>query len=160
MQVFGLRRICCSPHSFQQACRASTATIGRNRKVRARATQQSSRQLLPKRSPVNSDDSDQLDVKWFEQDVVTGQTRRVAGNPEEMEATQLKSEIKQLEDELRSYESDDGEIDETMLEILEPEDRAKVEAYLAKKEAREKALTTGLETVSYTHLTLPTIYSV
>ncbi|GAB7341353.1 hypothetical protein MBLNU457_7613t1 [Dothideomycetes sp. NU457] len=145
MQVFGLRRICCTPRSFQQACRASTATIGRNRKLRARSAQQPPCQLQPRRSPVDRDNDDQLDVKWFEQDVETGQTRRVAGNPEEMEATQLKSEIRQLEDELRSYESDEGEIDETMLEILEPADRAKVEAYLAKKDARETALTTGLE---------------
>ena len=76
--------------------------------------------------------------------MATGVTRRVAGNPDDAEARELRREIKKLEEELRAYESDDEGFDETMLEALEPHERAKVEKALQMRHDKEVALTDDL----------------
>ena len=141
MHVFSLRRSTLQPRLFQQACRlASTTTtrrvIARNKRL---AAQQSINPARPRGPP---QDEEEEAIRWFEQDAETGATRRVAGNPEELEAAELRQKIAALEKELAEYQNEES--DEDMLAALEPEDRAKVEKALKERKQYEADRTDGL----------------
>jgi pentatricopeptide repeat protein len=141
MHVFSLRRNTLQPRLFQQACRlASTST----RRIAPRTDR--SKRFAAKSSPparrAPLDDEEEEAVRWFEQDVETGATRRIAGNPEELEAAELRQKIAALEKELSEYQNEES--DEDMLAALEPEDRVKVEKALAERNQHETELTHGL----------------
>ena len=158
MQIFGLRRTHVSPHIFQQACRASTHVRSRRsvRGAQERVAQPAAAHLEPPRPKDRSqaryeqrrasqEDEEIVRVKWFEKDMSTGITRRVSGNPEEAEARDLRQEIRNLQAELKAYQSDDAGFDETMLEALEPHERVKVEMALQDRRDKEMALTNNLD---------------
>lgn len=97
----------------------------------------------PQEKQTKSEDDDGEGIRWFEKDVETGTIRRVAGNPEELEAKELRQKIKALEAELKEYKSEVS--DEALMAALEPEERAKVQLALRKRNKSERELTTGLE---------------
>lgn len=139
MHIFSLRRSTLQPRLFQQACRlASTST----RRIAPRSKRLAARSSPPARRTTPLDDEEEEAVRWFEQDVETGATRRVAGNPEELEAAELRQKISALEKELSEYQ--DQESDEDMLAAMEPEDRAKMEKALAARNQQQTELTDGL----------------
>lgn len=137
MHVFSLRRSTLQPRLFQQACRHASASTRRLLNRRRLAPPQS-------KQPANYRPEDEQDdeIRWFEQDVETGNTRRVERNPEEMEADELRQKIAALEKELNEYH--DEESDEDLLAALEPEDRAKVEVALRERKQTELQTTSGL----------------
>ncbi|KAI5236218.1 hypothetical protein E4T43_08789 [Aureobasidium subglaciale] len=145
MHVFSLRRSTLQPRLFQQACRLASSNtrriIARN-KALAGAGKGIIRPV--KLRPVDGQPKDEEEdaIRWFEQDVETGATRRMAGNPEEMEAEELRRKIAALEKELKEYRNEDS--DEDMLAALDPEDRAKVEKALKERDQHEANLTSGL----------------
>lgn len=94
------------------------------------------------RRNIGDDDEDES-IRWFEKDMETGAIRRVAGNPDELEAKDLRKKIKALEAELQEYKSDTS--DEGLMAGLEPEEREKAQVALDKHRARERSLTSGLE---------------
>ncbi|KAI4726345.1 hypothetical protein E4T49_05870 [Aureobasidium sp. EXF-10728] len=144
MHVFSLRKKTLQPRLFQQACRlASTRISGRVftqlQRSKRLAALNPERPAGPRGPPVDEEDEA---IRWFEQDVETGATRRIAGNPEEIEAAELREKIAALEKELAEYRNEDS--DEDMLAALEPEDRAKVEKALKERDQHEAELTEGL----------------
>ncbi|THV83798.1 hypothetical protein D6D29_03608 [Aureobasidium pullulans] len=140
MHVFSLRRSTLQPRLFQQACRLASGStrriIARNKRL---AAEQPPR---PVRSPNESRDEEEEAIRWFEKDMETGVTRRVEGNPEELEAQELRQKIAALERELKEYRNEES--DEDMLAALEPADRAKVEKALKERNKHEADLTSGL----------------
>jgi pentatricopeptide repeat protein len=140
MHVFSLRRSTLQPRLFQQACRLASTSVrrvaSRDRAKRSPVAVQHTRRRAP------AEDEEEEAVRWFEQDVETGATRRIAGNPEELEAAELRQKIAALEQELSEYQNEES--DEDMLAALEPEDRAKVEKALAARNKHETELTDGL----------------
>jgi tetratricopeptide (TPR) repeat protein len=140
MHVFSLRRNTLQPRLFQQACRlASSSTrrlIARSRRL---AAQQPPR---PARRSDQPRDDEEDAIRWFEKDVETGVVRRVEGNPEELEAQELRGKIAALEKELKEYRNEES--NEDMLAALEPEDREKMEKALAERDQYERHLTTDL----------------
>lgn len=144
MHPFCLRKTIIQPRLFQQACRlASTNRRVLKPRPTAQQQQQQQQQTTAPR-PQDKDDDDESDsIRWYEKDVETGEVRRVAGNPEELEAKELRQKIKALEAELQEYKSERS--DEPMLAALEPAERAKVERALRERKEKEMALTGGLE---------------
>jgi pentatricopeptide repeat protein len=141
MHVFSLRRSTLQPRLFQQACRLASTSIRRAAPRNDRSKRFAAKSSPPaRRTPL--DDEEEEAVRWFEQDVETGATRRIAGNPEELEAAELRQKIAALEKELSEYQNEES--DEDMLAALEPEDRAKVEKALAARNQHETELTDGL----------------
>ncbi|KAK6001599.1 hypothetical protein QM012_002930 [Aureobasidium pullulans] len=141
MHVFSLRRSTLQPRLFQQACRlASTTSTRRINPRNRRLAAQSSANLPRPRGPPQ--DEEEEAIRWFEQDVDTGATRRIAGNPEELEAAELRQKIAALEKELAEYQNEES--DEDMLAALDPEDRAKVEKALKDRKQHEADVTDGL----------------
>lgn len=141
MHVFSLRRSTLQPRLFQQACRLASTTgtrriIARNKRLAAQQPSQPPRRKGPPQ------DEEEEAVRWFEQDVDTGATRRIAGNPEELEAAELRQKIAALEKELAEYQNEES--DEDMLAALEPEDRAKIETALKERKQHEADVTDGL----------------
>ncbi|KAJ9624827.1 hypothetical protein H2203_004777 [Taxawa tesnikishii (nom. ined.)] len=152
MHPFCLRRTSIQPRLFQQACRlASTKrTVQRRNPANNQRGRIPAERPLPYRPPpqrqTKVDEDDEDSIRWFEKDVETGAVRRVAGNPEEMEAKKLRQQIKELEAELQDYKSADGGLSsETFLAGLTPEERAKVQDALRRKKEEDKAMTKGLE---------------
>ncbi|KAG9896368.1 hypothetical protein KCU94_g10814, partial [Aureobasidium melanogenum] len=141
MHVFSLRRSTLQPRLFQQACRLASTTS--TRRIIARQRRIAAQQPTPlPRSRSAPQDEEEEAIRWFEQDVDTGATRRVAGNPEELEAAELRQKIAALEKELAEYQNEES--DEDMLAALEPEDRAKVEKALRERKQHEADVTDGL----------------
>lgn len=144
MQPFCLRRIRLDPRVFQQTCRfASNRRRTRKPVVEAVQYPPLSQPAVPGKRRRQEDDDE--GIKWFEQDVETGERRRVTENPEETEARELRQKIRQLEAELRTYKSSDTEeLDESLLAALSPEERAKVQRALREQKRREAEVTDGL----------------
>jgi pentatricopeptide repeat protein len=141
MHVFSLRRSTLQPRLFQQACRLASTNTRRIAPRNDRSKRLAAQSRTPARRSPPKDDEEEA-VRWFEQDVETGATRRIAGNPEELEAAELRQKISALEQELSEYQNEES--DEDMLAALEPEDRAKVEKALAARNKHETELTDGL----------------
>ena len=142
MHVFSLRRSTLQPRLFQQACRLASTSTRRIAPRNDRSKRPAARSSPPARRNAPVDDEEEEAVRWFEQDVETGATRRIAGNPEELEAAELRQKIAALEKELSEYQ--DQESDEDMLAAMEPEDRAKMEKALAARNKQQTELTDGL----------------
>ncbi|KAH0351934.1 hypothetical protein KCU81_g2058, partial [Aureobasidium melanogenum] len=141
MHVFSLRRSTLQPRLFQQACRLASTTS--TRRIIARNRRLAAQQPTPvPRSRKPPQDEEEEAIRWFEQDVDTGATRRIAGNPEELEAAELRQKIAALEKELAEYQNEES--DEDMLAALEPEDRAKVEKALKERKQLEADRVDGL----------------
>lgn len=138
MHPFCLRRTSTQARIFQQACRLVST---RRKAVKSTTPSIYNRPELQRKNVKDDDDDDS--IRWFEKDMETGTIRRVAGNPEELEAAELRKKIKALEAELHAYQSDTS--DEGLMAGLEPEEREKATAALAKHRARERSLTSGLE---------------
>ncbi|KAI4849671.1 hypothetical protein E4T44_02494, partial [Aureobasidium sp. EXF-8845] len=153
MHVFSLRRSTLQPRLFQQACRLASTSTRRVAPRNDRSKRFAAKSSPPARRTPLDDEEDEA-VRWFEQDVETGATRRIAGNPEELEAAELRQKIAALEKELSEYQNEES--DEDMLAALEPEDRAKVEKALAERNQRETELTHGLNvSLDMPRLTVP-----
>ena len=139
MHPFCLRRTTVQPRLFQQACRLAST---RRKVVKPRRTileQQASR---PDQQAHDKDDGEDS-IRWFEKDVETGVIRRVAGNPEELEAKELRRKIQALEAELQEYKSEMSDAD--LMAALGPAERAKVERAMQQRDSKKEHLTAGLE---------------
>ncbi|GAB7354038.1 hypothetical protein MBLNU459_g4621t1 [Dothideomycetes sp. NU459] len=139
MQPFCLRRTSTQARTFQQTCRLAST---RRKLVKPRTPSIYNRPELQRERPKDDDDDDDS-IRWFEKDMETGTVRRIAGNPEEMEAKELRKKIKALEAELREYQSDTS--DKGLMAGLEPEEKGMVQVALKKHRARQAELTRGLE---------------
>ncbi|KAH0024474.1 hypothetical protein KCU78_g5067, partial [Aureobasidium melanogenum] len=141
MHIFSLRRSTLQPRLFQQACRLASTTSTRRIVARQRRIAAQQPTPLPRSRSAPQDEEEEA-IRWFEQDVDTGATRRISGNPEELEAAELRQKIAALEKELAEYQNEES--DEDMLAALEPEDRAKVEKALRERKQHEADVTDGL----------------
>ncbi|KAK4997047.1 hypothetical protein LTR66_003473 [Elasticomyces elasticus] len=135
-----LRRSHLPPRVFQQTCRLASL-----RQKRGLSSRQPRSPLAGTEQP---EEDDSNGIRWFEQDAETGETRAVAGNPEEMEARNVRQKIRKLERELRQYENKGGPTEESLLSPLSPADREKMEKAFIQQREERAALTKGLEVKS------------
>lgn len=148
MQALCVRRSSLTPRLFQQACRLSTknrkgSKANVKRPLRPLQQRQQQQQQQNQFIPPNDDGES---IRWFEKDVQTGEVRRVAGNPEELEGQDVRQQMKALDLELQEYENpDEHGFDKALLDSLDPEDRVKVEKALAKRSHTEQGLVEDLE---------------
>ena len=105
----------------------------------------SAEQPNPRAKESRSSDDD--DIKWFEKNMATGEVTRVAGNPEELEAAELREKIKKLEEELKGYASEEMNeygVTPSMLKLLEPHEKAAMERAMKEERETRNAVTEGL----------------
>ncbi|TKX23514.1 hypothetical protein C1H76_4584 [Elsinoe australis] len=89
---------------------------------------------------------DGSDVRWFEKDVESGDIKRVADNPEDSEAGEVRRRLGEMTARMRQYDAsiDSKEYHDTVLDAFPEEERRTVAKLLAeerkRKEEQEKSL--------------------
>lgn len=138
MHPFCLRKATIQPRLFQKACRLAST-----RRKAVKPHPSILEQQPPRGIRREEEEDDDGSIRWFEKDMQTGVVKRLAGNPDEIEARELRAKIKALEAELKEYRSDES--DESLMAAMEPQEKQKVELAIKKQKARIHDMTQGLE---------------
>ncbi|KAG8623286.1 hypothetical protein KVT40_008262 [Elsinoe batatas] len=137
------RRLLLSPQVFQQACRHNSITSQLFRRVLPKV--QKKPEVEKTRKPPASQGSsaardDDEEIRWFEKDVDSGDIKRVAANPEDMEATEVRKQLAAMTARMRQYDAsiDSKEYHETVIAAFPEDKRKEVSKALADERARRR----------------------
>lgn len=138
------RTLAISPQAFQQACRREIATS--LRAAQPATSRSSNTRRQPHRN--NTDRAnDEADIRWFDKDVDTGDTRRTVEAPEQVEAQDVQRDLRTMNTSLRRYNAsiDSKAFHDTVVNLFPVEERGGLAKALALERKKRREIVDSVE---------------